>query len=68
MKIGKFKASLIYNFRCDKCGEFRSNIGWSTISIFTKPTSKILRKEGWNYVEGVGQLCPECSKTIKKGD
>ena len=61
MMIGKFKVEPQYDMCCSKCGEYRSNIGWS-VSLSKKPTVKDLKYEGWTFVEGYGQLCPRCSK------
>lgn len=66
MRIGKFEIKPMYDMQCCKCGDFRSNIGFCG-SIFTKPTAKTLKKEGWRYIEGVGQVCPECYERIKNG-
>lgn len=63
MRIGKFKMSIIYDCACDICGEYRSNIGWITPSIFSKPTATDLKREGWTYKEGIGQVCPRCNKS-----
>lgn len=60
MKIGKFKMEIQYDMKCDKCGECRSSIGWSTLFLSTKPTSEILKKEGWTVKDG-RQLCPLCN-------
>lgn len=63
MKIGKFNMEIMYDMHCNKCGEYRSNIGWLT-SLSTKPTSKILIKEGWRVIDGIGQVCPKCAKVL----
>lgn len=60
MKIGKFKVDIYYDMRCDKCYEYRSNIAWLVPSLTVKPTSEILKLEGWTFKDGK-QLCPYCS-------
>ena len=67
MKVGKFRISPMYDCQCDVCGEYRTNIGWC-ISIFKKPRVKDLKAEGWTYVEGIGQICPNCAPKFKKGE
>lgn len=57
---------IMYDMHCSKCGEYRSNIGWSTWSLSTKPTSKILIKEGWRIIDGIGQVCPNCAAIANK--
>ncbi len=64
MKIGKFNMEIMYDMHCNKCGEYRSNIGWSTLSLSTKPTSKILKKESWRVIDSIGQVCPKCAKAL----
>ena len=65
MKIGKFKMSIQYDMMCYSCTEYRSHIGFS-VPLSQKPTAKILKAEGWTFVEGIGQICPKCSKRLKE--
>lgn len=72
MIIGRFKLEIQYDMQCDACGEYRSNIGYLT-RLSTKPTSKILKLEGWTIIsrelsDGTKiklQLCPNCSRKNK---
>ena len=61
MKIGKFEMDVIYDITCNKCGKSRINIGYIK-PLFTKPTSKDLKEEGWSFEEEVGNVCPNYNR------
>lgn len=63
MKIGKFKLQVQYDMCCAICGEYRSNIGFS-MPMSKKPTVSDLKLEGWNVVDGIGNICPNCNNKI----